>query len=165
MNIRRAELKDVDAVWGIYQEVIATGIAFMDTPESATKESFVEYWFGTQAGRVCYVAEHHEEAEILGAYILKPNQPGRGKHVANGTYMVAERAMGQGVGIAMGRHSIETAREMGYHAMQFNAVISSNHGAVKLWRKLGFIIVGVIPDAFQHPTLGLVDMFIMYQAL
>jgi ribosomal protein S18 acetylase RimI-like enzyme len=62
-------------------------------------------------------------------------------------------------------HSLDRARERGFRAMQFNHVVSTNTGAVALWQKLGFRIVGTLPKAFHHPAHGYVDSFVMYQAL
>ncbi len=44
-------------------------------------------------------------------------------------------------------------------------VVSTNNGAVRLWQKLGFEIVGTLPEAFNHPTQGLVDAYVMYKKL
>jgi ribosomal protein S18 acetylase RimI-like enzyme len=74
-------------------------------------------------------------------------------------------ARGRGIGSAMCAHSLGVARERGYGALQFNFVVASNEGAIRLWRKHGFEIVGRVPGAFRHPTLGLVDVLIMHRAL
>jgi len=106
-----------------------------------------------------------ENGEILGTYYLKTNQDGPGKHVCNCGYMVTNAARGRGLAQKMCLHSQDIAAEMGYRAMQFNFVASSNDIAVALWKKLGFDIVGTLPRAFNHPTLGLVDAFVMYKWL
>jgi len=101
----------------------------------------------------------------VGTYLLKPNQPGQGSHVANCGYMVARAASGRGIGEAMCRHSLEEARRLGFRAMQFNFVVSTNTRAVALWKKCGFSVVGTVPQAFRHPTLGLVDAHVMHRLL
>jgi ribosomal protein S18 acetylase RimI-like enzyme len=98
-------------------------------------------------------------------YKLGPNQVGRGAHVANASYMVSPAAQGVGVGRLLGEHSLAEARRQGYLAMQFNYVVSTNTAAVKLWKKLGFSIVGTLPKAFRHTRLGYVDAYVMYQLL
>jgi ribosomal protein S18 acetylase RimI-like enzyme len=115
------------------------------------------------AGVRAYVAAM--DGRIVGTYILKANQPGLGSHVANAGYMVKRDAQGLGVGRAMCEHSLDEARRQGFLAMQFNMVVSTNEGAVALWKKLGFTIVGTLPKAFRHKKLGLVDAFIMHRFL
>jgi GNAT superfamily N-acetyltransferase len=79
--------------------------------------------------------------------------------------MVAGEARGKGVGRALGEYAIAWAREQGYAAMQFNAVVETNHAAVRLWQALGFEVIGTVPEAFEHPTLGRVGLHIMYRRL
>jgi ribosomal protein S18 acetylase RimI-like enzyme len=101
----------------------------------------------------------------VGTYILRPNRPGLGSHVSNASFMVCPSARGLGVGRAMGEHCLEEARRLGYRAMQFNFVVSTNEAAVKLWQRLGFTIVGTLPGAFRHRTLGFVDAYVMFRTL
>ena len=76
--------------------------------------------------------------------------------------MVAREARGRGIGRALGEYALSWAREQGYAAMQSNAVVESNHVAVRLWQALGFRIIGTVPEAFEHPTLGRVGLHVMY---
>lgn len=119
------------------------------------------YWLGSD--KDTYLAEL--DGEILGTFYLKANQPDRGSHVVNAGYMVGEKARGKGVAKAMAEFSFLEAKRLGYSAMQFNFVIASNTVAVLLWQKLGFRIVGQVPDAFAHPESGLTDVFVMYRKL
>ena len=119
-------------------------------------------YFLSPAGHVV-VAER--DGQVVGAYVVKPVQPDRGSHVANAGYVVGEDARGRGLGQALGRHSIERARELGYRAMQFNFVVSTNAPAVRLWRRLGFEIVAELPEAFRHPQLGFTSVFVMFRQL
>ena len=105
------------------------------------------------------------DGKIFGTYYLKTNQGGPGKHVCNCGYMVSSVARGMGIARQMCEHSQGIAVAMGFNAMQFNFVASSNDVAVALWKKLGFDVVGTLPRAFNHPTLGLVDAFVMYKWL
>ncbi len=111
-----------------------------------------------------FVAVSDENA-VLGSYFLKPNQPGLGNHICNAGYLVAEQARGQGVGTLMCQHSQDEALRLGYLAMQFNFVVSTNATAVALWKRMGFDVIGTIPNAFRHRTQGLVAAHIMYKAL
>ena len=113
--------------------------------------------------RKTYVVE--EGGEILGTYFIKTNHEGPGAHVCNCGYMVSSNARGKGLATSMCEHSQEQALVLGYKAMQFNFVASSNEGAVRLWNKLGFEIVGTLPKAFEHPNLGLVDAHVMFKWL
>jgi ribosomal protein S18 acetylase RimI-like enzyme len=80
-------------------------------------------------------------------------------------YMVATTARGKGLATALCEHSQKVAIELGYKAMQFNFVISTNQAAIRLWSKLGFDTVGCLPKAFNHPKQGYVDALVMYKWL
>jgi GNAT superfamily N-acetyltransferase len=103
--------------------------------------------------------------EIVGTYIIKPNQIDLGSHIANCGYMVHPKHQGKGIGKLLCEHSLMIAKELGYQGMQFNLVISTNVGAVKLWQQFGFRIIGTVPKAFNHQTLGYVDAYIMYREI
>lgn len=105
------------------------------------------------------------QGEVVGTYTLKANQPGQGGHVCNCGYVVSPAARGLGVATAMCLHSQEAAVAMGFRSMQFNCVVSTNAGAVRLWQQLGFDIVGTLPEAFRHPARGYVDAYVMYKRL
>jgi L-amino acid N-acyltransferase YncA len=160
ISIRKAEETDFDAIWRIFHQVVQQGATYTYDPET-TREQAHSIWLSS--GHTTYVACIDDH--IVGTYILKPNQPGLGSHVANAGYMVSNDGRGKGVGKAMCEHSLEEARRMGFHAMQFNMVVSTNESAVALWKKLGFSIVGTLPQAYRHRELGLVDAYVMYRFL
>ena len=160
MVIRPATEDDDDAIWALFQEVVRAGDAFA-FDERTTREEALRLWCGP--GSAAYVAV--VEGEVLGTYYVKPNQPGRGAHVCNAGYMVAGRARGQGVGRALGEHSLGEARRLGYHAMQYNFVVATNAPALALWKQLGFEVVGRLHQAFRHPRQGLVDALVLYRLL
>ena len=160
ISIRKAEESDFDAIWRIFHQVVRQGATYTYDPET-TREQAHSIWMSS--GHTTYVACIDDH--IVGTYILKPNQPGLGSHVANAGYMVSNDGRGKGVGKAMCEHSLEEARRMGFHAMQFNMVVSTNESAVALWKKLGFSIVGTLPQAYRHRELGLVDAYVMYRFL
>ena len=110
-----------------------------------------------------FVAE--DAGTVVGTYYLRANNRGGGAHVANCGYVVAPEAFGRGVAQAMCSHSLEEAKSRGFTAMQFNFVIASNERAVRLWQRMGFAIAGHLPEAFQHPRLGLVDAYVMVRHL
>lgn len=103
--------------------------------------------------------------QLVGSYILKPNQPALGAHIANASFIVAPKARGLGVGRAMGEHCLSEAGRLGFRAMQFNFVVSTNESAVHLWQELGFKIVGTLPGAFRHAVKGYVDVYVMFRSL
>lgn len=160
MNIREARKEDWNAIWPIFHEVVCVGETYAyDT--STDKEQAEKIWL--DAPRRVYVFE--ENNEILATYYLKTNQAGPGSHVCNCGYMVSSNARGKGLATLMCEHSQKIALELGYKAMQFNFVASSNEGAVRLWLKLDFDTVGRLPKAFKHPTLGYVDALVMFKWL
>jgi GNAT superfamily N-acetyltransferase len=106
-----------------------------------------------------------EDERILGSAKMGPNRPGPGSHVATASFMVAAEARGRGFGTALCRFALDWAKERGFAGMQFNAVAESNSAAIEIYRRLGFHIVGTVPGAFAHPTLGRVGLHIMYRAL
>lgn len=160
MQVRAASEEDTNAIWAILEPIIRAGETYPQ-PRDMDRESALAFWFSS--GHEVFVAE--DNGEIVGTYFLKANQKGGGAHVANCGYMTAPRATGRGVARAMCAHSLERARERGFRAMQFNFVVSSNERAVRLWRSFGFEIVGRLPKAFEHPTLGFVDALIMFRQL
>ena len=160
VTIREATDRDRDAIWEIFRATVAPGDAFVYDPNTPREEAMA-YWFAN--GTRAYVAE--EDGKIVGSYILRANRPGLGNHVANAGFMVDPTARRSGIGRAMGEHALNEARRLGYRAMQFNFVISTNESAVRLWQRLGFRIVGTLPDAFRHSKKGLVDAYVMFRSL
>lgn len=161
MKIRPAIKTDRDAIWNIFHEVVAAGDTYALDPHISREEALA-YWFGPST--YTYVAEQ-PGVGIAGTYILRANQCGGGSHVANAAFMVSARARGQGTGRAMAEHCLSEGRRLGFRAMQFNFVISTNTAAIRLWQELGFKIVGTLPDAFHHPDKGYVDVYVMYRSL
>jgi L-amino acid N-acyltransferase YncA len=160
MLIRPAADGDKNAIWAILEPIIRAGETYC-LPRDMDKESALAYWLSAE--REVFVVE--ENGQIVGTYCLQANQKGGGAHVANCGYMTAVAATGRGVARAMCAHSLDHARERGFRAMQYNFVISSNERAVRLWQSFGFEIVGHLPGAFQHPTRGYVDAYVMYRDL
>jgi L-amino acid N-acyltransferase YncA len=161
MEIRAFADADWPAVWMIYQAVVNAGETYTYDP-AWSEQHAREIWVEPAPGRT-FVAV--DKGRVVGTAHVGPNKPGRGSHVATASFMVDAEARGLGVGRALGAHILAVARADGYHSMQFNAVVESNTGAVRLWRELGFEIVGTVPEAFEHPTLGRVGLHIMYRRL
>lgn len=160
MTIRPATPEDADAIWRIFHAVVQGGDTYTFTPDTPRQQA-VAYFLAP--GITSWVVE--DAGRIVGMYKLIPNHGGRGDHVANASFMVDPAAQGQGAGRAMADHCLDQARKAGYRAMQFNLVISTNTGAVSLWKTLGFQIVGTLPKVFRHHTLGEVDAYVMHRFL
>jgi L-amino acid N-acyltransferase YncA len=160
LHIRPATTADRDAIWQIFREILAAGDTYAFDPHMSRADALAS-WFAN--GTRTYVAE--QDRHVLGTYILKPNQVGGGAHVANAAFMVAASARGQGIGRAMGEHCLAEARRLGFRAMQFNFVVSTNESAIGLWKQLGFEIVGTLPGAFRHPQQGYVNVYVMFRSL
>ena len=161
VEIRPFEPGDWPGVWRIWESVAIAGDTY-DYPPESTEVDARAYWLLPPPAQVWVAVEGDT---VLGTYKIAPNRHGLGDHVANGSYMVSPHTRGRGVGRALGEHSLDAARAAGYAAMQFNAVVSTNTNALRLWRALGFIIVGTIPNGFRHQRLGLVDFHIMHRFL
>ncbi|MET3108477.1 L-amino acid N-acyltransferase YncA [Oxalobacteraceae bacterium GrIS 2.11] len=161
MHIRMANQADFTAMWPIFKAVISSGTTYAFSPKTDRLTAF-DYWFNQNIIST-YVAE--EDKQIFGMYKLVANQRGLGAHVANASFMVDPVCSSKGIGKRMGTHSLKEAKRMGFKAMQFNFVVSTNEPAVALWKKLGFSIVGQLPQAFQHQKLGFVDAYVMHRFL
>jgi ribosomal protein S18 acetylase RimI-like enzyme len=160
MDIREIRADEFALAWPIFKTVVSSGDTYAYDPDISFEDAKAMW---TAPGCRVFVAE--EGGKVFGCYLLKANQPALGNHVANAGYMVSSEARGKGVASAMCEHSMQQAREAGFAAMQFNFVVSSNTVAVALWQKHGFEIVGRVPKAFRHRTLGLTDVFVMYRDL
>ena len=110
-----------------------------------------------------YVAIDGEQ--VAGTFIIKDNQPDLGSHVANASYMTHPDAFGKGIGRSMAEFSLDEARRLGYSAMQFNIVVKSNERAVRLWERMGFQIIGEVPDAFRTMGSTPTNAYIMWRNL
>ena len=158
--IRAATSDDEDGLWAILEPTIRAGETYA-LARDMTRAAALAWWRRPE----CEVFVVEEAGRLIGTYFLRPNHPGGGSHVANAGYMTAPWAQGRGVARAMAAHSVETARARGFRAFQFNFVVSSNERAVRTWTGAGFEVAARLPAAFDHPTLGLVDVFVMYRSL
>jgi ribosomal protein S18 acetylase RimI-like enzyme len=152
---------DWGATWRIIEPVFRAGETYAFSPDITEKEAH-KVW--VEAPSATFVALEKNK-DILGTYYIKPNQPALGAHVCNCGYIVAQNARGRGIASAMCEHSQREAISRGFRAMQYNLVVATNEGAVRLWKRHGFVIIGTLPKAFRHPRLGFVDAFVMYKQL
>lgn len=160
MLIRLARADDASAIWSIISPTIRAGETYTLDPAMSESEALA-YWMGPD--KQTFVAE--DDGKIVGTYYMRPNQAGGGRHVCNCGYMTSVASGGRGIARHMGEHSLDHARSVGYRAMQFNFVVSTNERAVRLWQSLGFGIVGRLPLVFKHPKHGFVDALVMFRSL
>ncbi len=152
---------DWPAVWRIVKPVFRAGETYVYSPDIGEEEAY-RLW--VEVPEATFVAVDKED-QLLGTYYLKPNQPGQGSHVCNCGYIVAREARGRGIASDMCQHSQDEAVARGFRAMQYNLVVATNEGAVRLWHKHGFEIVGRLPASFHHPRQGYVDAYVMFKQL
>lgn len=160
LNFRKAAQSDSAALWSLIEPIIREGSTYVFSPDSS-KEKMMGFWLAQD--KVTFVVELN--GEIVGTFFLKANQPDRGSHIANSGFMVSPLVNGKGIGKSMAEFAIAEAKRMCFQAMQFNYVVKSNFAAVHLWKKLGFKIVGEVPNAFIHPKLGPTNVYVMYRRL
>lgn len=160
ISFREATSQDIDALWAIFEPIVAAGEIYPYDPQSS-KADMVDIWLSPE--KRTYVALEGET--VVGTYYLRDNQPCLAAHIVNAGYMMHPDHQGKGIGKKMCEHSQVEAKKLGYKGMQFNLVVSTNQGAIALWQKCGFDIVATIPKGFQHQKLGLVDTHIMYKEL
>ena len=161
ITIRNYQENDWAQVWPILESVFRAGDTYAFSPD-ITETQAHQTWIN--APQATFIALDSDQ-RILGTYYIKPNQPELGAHICNCGYIVSESARGQGIATQMCEHSQQVAVELGFRAMQYNLVVATNTGAIRLWKKLGFAEIGRVPEAFRHPQLGYVDALILYKAL
>lgn len=149
----QADLAGACAVWNM---VVAEGNAFPET--DPLDEVAGKAFFASQSA----VGVAVEEGDVVGLYILHPNNIGRCSHIANAGYAVSPAARGRGIGRALVQDSLSKTAELGFTGLQFNAVVEGNRGARKLYESLGFDHIGTIPKGFRHDDGALEDICIYY---
>ena len=161
MKIRPAVAEDWPRIYPFYAEIVEAGETYA-FPSGQSLEEARSWWMEEPPGLTVVAVEGDE---ILGSAKMGPNRPGRGSHVATASFMVDRERRGGGVGRALGEYALAWARDAGYAAMQFNAVVETNTAAVALWQKLGFEIIATVPEAFDHRHDGRVGLHVMYRRL
>ena len=159
MEIRQFKTTDIEQTREIWNEVVRDGVAFPQMEELDT-QSGLDFFLSQSFTGVC-----EENGQLLGLYILHPNNVGRCGHICNASYAVSSKARGRGVGEALVHHCLEKAKELGFGIMQFNAVVSNNFPALNLYAKLGFTQLGVIRGGFLMKDGSYQDIIPHYKKL
>jgi L-amino acid N-acyltransferase YncA len=162
VEIRDATAADWDAIWPFFRQVVEAQETYAFEPTMTADEGRA-LWMETPPARTAVAVD--DDGTVLGSSKMGANRPGPGSHIGTASFMVAPAARGRGVGRALAEDMVRWHRTHGFHGIQFNAVVETNTAAVQLWKDLGFEIVGTVPDAFRHPTQGLVGLHVMYLPL
>ena len=165
-TIRAAIDADWAQIWPFWRDIVQAGETYA-FPFDLTSEQARGWWMEQPPGQtVVWVDDDGSESgAVLGSAKMGPTRPGNGSHIGTASFMVSPDARGRGVGRTLGEYVVQWHRDQGFHGIQFNAVVETNESAVKLWKSLGFDVIGTVPDAFRHPQHGLVGLHVMYLAL
>lgn len=159
MLIRDAHPDDWVAIWPFFHQIVTARETYAYAPDMSPADG-ERLWMVAPPGRTVVAID---DGQIVGSASMYANRPGPGSHVASASFMVDPGKSGRGTGRALGEHVLAWARESGFRAVQFNAVVETNAAAVALWQSLGFAIIGTVPEAFQHPRHGYVGLHVMHR--
>ena len=158
--IRAMTSEDFERFWGTFSQIVQAQETYALDAEVSYQHAF-ELW----CARPLKTFIFESQGDVRGSYYLKANGEGPSGHICNCGYMVKAAFQGQGIAKRLCEHSQAIAKELGFKAMQFNSVVSSNMAAVNLWKTLGYQIIGTIPKGYQHRQLGYVDCYVMHKFL
>ncbi|KNZ40931.1 GNAT family N-acetyltransferase [Acetobacterium bakii] len=159
ITIRGYADSDIETMTHIWNEVVSEGIAFPQI-EGLTASTAKAFFASQSFTGVAVVKD-----EVLGLYILHPNNIGRCGHIANASFAVISSARGLHIGEKLVSHCLEQARKIGFQLLQFNAVVRINFSAIHLYEKLGFIRLGMIPKGFLLKDGTYEDIILFYHTL
>ena len=160
ITVREYGENDINGMISVWNEVVRDGVAFPQTEEldfESGKKFFAE--------QTCCPVATDENGEVLGMYILHPNNVGRCGHICNASYAVKSTQRGKHIGEILVTDCLKKAKEIGYGVLQFNAVVATNQYALKLYKKLGFVQLGVIPKGFRMKDGTYEDIIPHYHTL
>ncbi|MFC7624847.1 GNAT family N-acetyltransferase [Microlunatus sp. GCM10028923] len=161
MEIRTATAEDWPQIWPFFDRIVQARETYA-YPLDLTAVQARDLWLQPPPDHAVVAVE---DGEVLGSAKMGPNRPGAGSHIGTASFMVDPTRSGRGVGRSLATYMIDWHRRNGFHGIQFNAVVETNTAAVHLWQALGFMIIGTVPDAFDHREHGLVGLHVMYLPL
>lgn len=156
--VRKYKETDLPQMVRIWNEVVAEGNTFPQT--ELLEEESARAFFSSQTETA--VAQEKNSKELLGLYILHPNNIGRCGHIANASFAVSSQYRGLHIGEKLVRDCLERAKNAGFKILQFNAVVQSNIHARHLYERLGFICLGRIPGGFRAKNGGYETIYLYY---
>ena len=146
------------AAMEIWNEVVRDGIAFPQVEELTEREANEFFLSQSYTG----IAVDDETGEVVGLYILHPNNVGRCGHICNTSYAVRSDKRGLHIGEQLVKDSLATGARLGFTLLQFNAVVASNIHALHLYERLGFTRLGRIPRGFRMKDGHYEDIILHY---
>lgn len=161
LEIRKYETRDAMQAAAVWNEVVRGGEAFPQMNELTERDA--DEFFSSQS--FTGLAVDRDTGEIVGLYILHPNNVGRCGRICNTSYAVKSGLRGRHIGEKLVLHSMEQGKALGYRILQFNAVVATNANALHLYKKLGFTRLGVIPGGFLMPDGTYEDIIPHYHIL
>jgi L-amino acid N-acyltransferase YncA len=161
VTVRDATDDDWPAIWPFFEATVRAQETYAYDPGLSSRAGRA-LWMSAPPSRTV-VAE--TDGRVVGSAKMGPNRDGPGAHIGTASFMVDPAVRGRGVGRTLAEHVVEWHREEGYRGIQFNAVVETNTAAVRLWRSLGFEVVGTVPGAFRHPMQGYVGLHVMFLSL
>ena len=164
IQVVSADERDIEPLRRLYRVIVDEGTSYPHN-EFPSDEEFQDYWIRGKTTIVVYLADRGHDVRMLGAFYLKPNWPGRARHVANAGFIVAPEWRGKGLGRLLGVTMLRCARDLGYRSVLFNLVFSENVTARQLWQKLGFQELGSIPSAVLKNDGTFQNAIIMWRSL
>ena len=156
MIVRKYQEKDIPFMMSIWNEIVEEGNAFPQMEQLTFEEA--KSFFKSQT----YTGVAVDGDEVLGLYILHPNNIGRCGHIANASYAVKKGCRGRNIGEKLVRDSMEQGKKHGFKILQFNAVVSTNTAAIHLYKKIGFHRLGVIPKGYMLQDGSYIDIILYY---
>jgi L-amino acid N-acyltransferase YncA len=166
VRTRPASDDDWEEIWPVWRAAVSTGETYLWAPDTSEADARA-LWMRPPPAEVLVAEDDgvRGRSKILATALIAPSLPGSGNHVADATIMVDPGLSNGDVGRLLAEDVIDRAVDLGYRAMQCNAVVATNARVVAFWRSLAFRVVGTIPAGFRHPWLGDVDLYVMHRFL
>lgn len=164
IQLRPAGPEDLEPLRRLYGVIVAEGTSYPHD-RAPDDEEFLDYWVRGMSTVVACTRFHESPSELIGAFYLKANWPGRARQVANAGFIVAPPWQNKGLGWLLGATMLQYARNLGYRSVIFNLVFAENAAARHLWQKLGFQEIAVLPGVVRMDDARYQDAVVMFRSL